>query len=164
MDAPENITAQGTRKPGRKKYEVTELRKTQVKMAIAGGQTVEQIAHVMNVQPSLIYKYFKEELRYRGEAITLATGHLFSLIQQKANLNVSLNAVIFYLKTQGGWRTKDALELSAAPVTGQKPVIPEWLRDDLRVLAEAQRALSPPTKTLDGSISHSSPSDDSMRM
>lgn len=85
-------------------------RRTIIKL-LGSGFTQAGIADVLEISETCLKKYYSETLRNgRQKAHAHATGKLWQLIE-----NGNPGAVIFYHKTQMGWRETDRLEHVGVP-------------------------------------------------
>lgn len=91
-----------------KKYEPNEADKTLVMQMSAVGITQEQIAAVIGITHETLNKYYKETLETsKSKAIAKIGGTLYNKALKGDN-----TCMIFYLKTQGGWRETTHVEHS----------------------------------------------------
>jgi len=100
-----------------KKYTPSEADKTLVMQMCAVGISQEQVAAVIGVSVDTLIKYYKETLETsKPKAIAKIGGTLYNKALKGDN-----TCMIFYLKTQGGWR-----ETSTHEITGKdgKDIIP----------------------------------------
>jgi len=116
-------------KGGRPRLEIAEDQIGQVEK-LAAVLTMEQIADFLGISEQTLRRRMMEDpavleayKRGKGEALaSVAT----NLIQQAQQGNTT--AAIFYLKTQGGWREKQELELTGAaggPIAAEVRIIHE---------------------------------------
>jgi len=113
----------------RPRKEITEEQIAQVRK-LAAVLTMEQIADFLGISEQTLRRRMMEdpavlEAYKRGKGEALA-GIAHNLIQQARDGNTT--AAIFYLKTQGGWREKNELEVSGpggAPIASEIKVIHE---------------------------------------
>jgi hypothetical protein len=107
----------------RPRKEITEEQIAQVRK-LAAVLTMEQIADFLGISDNTLRARMNEDPRVfeaykkgKGEALA---GVATNLIQQAREGNTT--AAIFYLKTQGGWREKQELEISGpggAPIASE---------------------------------------------
>lgn len=103
---------------GRKQFEPTAEERQKVYHLTAAGFTVEDIAKVIYrynkpISDKTIRKYFARELEYaRIEAVGAVAARLF-----KKAVDGDTTAMIFYLKTRGGWKETQITEHSGEVIT-----------------------------------------------
>lgn len=100
-----------------KKHEATDQNKSLVTQMCAAGISHEQIAAVMQISADTLTKYYDQELSTaKSKVIAKVAGTLVNKALKGDN-----TCMIFYLKTQGGWR-----ETQHHEVTGKdgKDIIP----------------------------------------
>lgn len=79
------------------------------KLALAGiDQRV--VAEILDINKSTLIKYFKSELQ-NSKALRL--GNVAGALYNNA-ITGNVTAQIFYMKTQGGWRETQGIELSGS--------------------------------------------------
>ena len=113
----------------RPRKELTEDQIAQVRK-LAAVLTMEQIADFLGISDNTLRARMNEDPRVfeaykRGKGEALA-GVATNLMQQARDGNTT--AAIFYLKTQGGWREKQELELTGAaggPIAAEVRIIHE---------------------------------------
>ena len=111
----------------------------QVESLAANGLTQEQIAAALGISESTLHKRKKENTEFtaaikRGKAkgIALVTNKLMESIK-----GGNMTAMIFFLKTQAGWKETNVQEHTGA---NGKPLIPsakEMTTDELKAELEA---------------------------
>ena len=80
-----------------------------IQVMMAAGVNKSAIPKLLHMHPDTMDKYFSHEMEY-GEEI-LKTRMVNALIQKGLDGNVS--ALMFYLKSKGGWKEEEAKQLSA---------------------------------------------------
>jgi hypothetical protein len=113
----------------RPRKELTDEQIAQVRK-LAAVLTMEQIADFLGISDNTLRARMNEDPRVfeaykRGKGEALA-GVATNLMQQARDGNTT--AAIFYLKTQGGWREKQELELTGAaggPIAAEVRIIHE---------------------------------------
>src|SRR3954451_16042117 len=74
-----------------------------VRALTACGNSHEEIAKILGIRPSMLRKYFREELDLGGmQANAKVLGSIFKAATQDKNMT----AAIFWAKTQGGAKQK----------------------------------------------------------
>lgn len=110
----------------------------------ACGVSVEDCAAIEKIALATLYKLARPELEAgKAEGIKIATGQLMKSIKQG---NVA--SIIFFLKTQAGWREVQRIE-SVAEVT-HKGIIKEEPLDERewdRIFSETDGSVGTPTGT-----------------
>lgn len=92
------------------KHIVTEQNKSLVMRAVIAGMTAEQIAPIIGIAESKLWKYYKTELSNAGnEANLKVVGALF-----KNCMEGNVSAQIFWCKTRLGWRETSSIEVTHA--------------------------------------------------
>jgi hypothetical protein len=87
-----------------KEHKPTTLLREKVIDLASNGITHEEIAEELDLNLETLYKYYKKDLKIaRISKVRQVGNNLF----QKA-LNGDVSAQIFFLKTQGRWRTEDS--------------------------------------------------------
>lgn len=95
-------------KNGRPPHEPSEKSRAQVKTLAAMGITPPDICKVLDLSHPTLRKHYKRELQTgQIEANAKVAGQLFKLATDSVKPNVT--AMIFWLKTQAGWREADTL-------------------------------------------------------
>lgn len=95
------------RTKGAKNYSRTEETAEMVKRMALAGISQDQMAIAVGISKDTLYAYYKDEIEQtEPKAIAVVAGKLY----QKC-LQGNLTAMIFYLKTRGGWREKQHIEL-----------------------------------------------------
>lgn len=95
-------------KRGQKPYEPNEKDLGLVRELAADGVTVKDIAFIVGISHPTLLKYYGDEMRrVRIENVRKAGKNLY---QQAMKGNMT--ALIFYLKSQGGWREKQEIDLN----------------------------------------------------
>jgi len=75
------------------------------------GLTHDQIADVMGISDETLRKYYSKELKISASVMTAqVANNLYSIATSKGQGSVS--AAIFWMKTRGGWREKDRIEVT----------------------------------------------------
>jgi predicted transcriptional regulator len=118
----------------RPKLALTDEQVAQVRK-LAAVLTMEQIADFLGISEQTFRRRMMEDAdileaykRGKGEALA---GVATNLIQQAREGNTT--AAIFYLKTQGGWREKQELEVSGpggGPIATEVKVVHEVIDND----------------------------------
>ena len=122
---------------GRKQFEPTAEERQKVYQLTASGFTVEDIAKVIYrygkpISNKTIRKYFHRELESaRIEAVGAVAGRLF-----KKAIDGDTTAMIFYLKTRGGWKETQVTEHSGEVVTKQINFSEEEIKEFTKELLE----------------------------
>ena len=105
------------KKPGRpfgskavNKFEPTEQQRHLVVMMSTNGVKQPEQARALNCGEKTLAKYFKEELSLGKMR---ATAHVSGALYKNA-IEGNVSAQIFWLKSQGGWREADRLEITGA--------------------------------------------------
>lgn len=126
----------------------------QVEALAQRGLTQQQIADALGISVSTLYKNKRENEEFvdaikRGKAkgIAVATNKLFELMKEG-----NLGAVIFFLKTQGGWKETNITEIQGknggavqvAPVLSPEQV-------DRLIEAETGKRIGKPDRANKGS-------------
>ena len=119
--------------------EKIELDIQQVEDLAAQGLTFEQIATCLGISDKTIYRRKGESSevseaikRGRERGVAFAASQLQNMIAQG-----NLGAVIFYLKTKGGWTEKQIIETK--DTTDEKEVAKTLTTAELLELAKAKR-------------------------
>lgn len=95
-------------KAGRKPKEFTPQDREEIEKLSGLGLNHEQIALIKKCCADTLVKHCGEELKVgKAKAFTLATSQLFGAIKRG-----NMTGIIFYLKTQHGWREKQEVEHS----------------------------------------------------
>jgi hypothetical protein len=95
----------------RKPHEPTEKDRKQVSVMAGIGLTHDQIADVMGISDETLRKYYSKELKISASVMTAqVANNLYSIATSKGQGSVS--AAIFWMKTRGGWREKDRIEVT----------------------------------------------------
>jgi hypothetical protein len=90
------------RKRSRGKHVPTPESRRLVQHLAANGQTTEQIGRAMDLSADTIQRHYKPELETAKDKLTaLVTGKLIEKIHRGETA-----AIIFWLKSQAGWREK----------------------------------------------------------
>lgn len=106
-------------KVGRKPREFTPQDREEIEKLAGLALSLEQIAILKKCDIKTLKKNCSEEIEVgRAKAYQLATNQLFLAIK-KGNLT----GIIFYLKTQHGWRETNRTELTGANGVPLTPVI-----------------------------------------
>jgi hypothetical protein len=92
------------------KFEPTDQQRHLVVMMSANGVKYVEQARALNIGEKTLTKYFKEELTFGKMK---ATAHVSGALYRNA-LEGNVQAQIFWLKAQGGWREADRLEITGA--------------------------------------------------
>ena len=87
------------------KYKKNEKHKAEVIALKSFGITNAEIATYLGVSPDTIERHYKQELK---TARIRANAEVASKLFKKATKDEDLSAIIFWLKTQGRWRTEDS--------------------------------------------------------
>lgn len=96
-------------KRGRKPREFSKQDREEIEKLAGLALGLEQIATLKKCSIDTLRKHCAEEIEVgRVKAYTLATGQLFLAIKRG-----NLTGIIFYLKTQHGWKEKTELKLDA---------------------------------------------------
>jgi transcriptional regulator with XRE-family HTH domain len=108
---------------GRPAWAPTGEQRFLVRLMMAAGYTQEKIAEHLNVTRPTLRKYCRKELQ-DGKAQVLS-GIAISLYQTAANKKDPdwFRAACFVMKTQGGWRETDRLELEHLNQQDERPVL-----------------------------------------
>jgi hypothetical protein len=89
-------------------FAVTEALREKVRYLSGLGVPHDYIARIIECSPKTLRKHFRRELdRGAAEAIAAVSGYLF-----KAARSGNVTAMIFILKTRGGWKEPTAHEVS----------------------------------------------------
>jgi hypothetical protein len=83
-------------------HEPTAATKSQVSTMVMAGIKQDVIADVLDIDPKTLRKYYRKELDTSKAKVVATVAN--KLYDQCINGNVS--AMMFFLKTQGGWREK----------------------------------------------------------
>jgi hypothetical protein len=106
---------------GKKKKILTDDEIKQIKK-LAAVLNLEQIADFFEISPNTLRNRWKEDPRileaYKKGKSEAVAGVANSLLKQAAGGN--LTAQIFYMKTQGGWRENNSVDVT----TGGEPIKP----------------------------------------
>lgn len=103
---------------GRKQFEPTTEERQKVYQLTAAGFTIDDIAKVIYrygkpISVKTIRKYFAKELEVaRIETVSSVAGRLF-----KKAMDGDTTAMIFYLKTRGGWKETQITQHSGEVIT-----------------------------------------------
>ena len=92
------------------KFEPTDQQRHLVVMMSANGVKQSEQARALNCGEKTLAKYFKEELAFGKMK---ATAHVSGALYKNA-LEGNVQAQIFWLKAQAGWREADRLEITGA--------------------------------------------------
>ena len=92
------------------KFEPTDQQRHLVVMMSANGVKQPEQARALNCGEKTLAKYFKEELAFGKMK---ATAHVSGALYKNA-LEGNVQAQIFWLKAQAGWREADRLEITGA--------------------------------------------------
>ena len=92
------------------KFEPTDQQRHLVVMMSANGVKQSEQARALNCGEKTLAKYFKEELAFGKMK---ATAHVSGAVYKNA-LEGNVQAQIFWLKAQAGWREADRLEITGA--------------------------------------------------
>lgn len=108
---------------GRPAWEPTSEQRFLVRLMMTAGYTQERIAEHLNITRPTLRKYCRKELK-DGKAQVLS-GIAISLYQTAANKKDPdwFRAACFVMKTQGGWRETDRLELEHLNQQEERPVL-----------------------------------------
>lgn len=105
-----------------KKYDPNEKDLQLVTQMAAVGINHEQIAAVIGITHETLVKYYKEPLETsKSKAITKVAGTLYNKALKGDNA-----CMIFYLKTQGGWRETTHHEVTGKDGAPMLAVIREY--------------------------------------
>tara|TARA_R110002126_G_scaffold289307_2_gene443997 strand:+ start:1701 stop:2063 length:363 start_codon:yes stop_codon:yes gene_type:complete len=98
-----------TAKPVKQKtsnHEPTPEKRAMVSRYSMVGTTQEIIADIMNIDPKTLRKHYRQELDLStAKAVAQIGGALYTKAMAGDN-----SAIIFFLKTRGGWRETDKAE------------------------------------------------------
>lgn len=96
------------------RHKKTEELSRQVETMSAMGLTLQMIEMITGVNHNTIYKYYKQELMVgKSKANLKVAQRVFELATNpEVAENVSLNACMFWLKTQAGWRERLDVDVS----------------------------------------------------
>lgn len=98
------------RSRGRPKHEVNEDNQELVRNLSAVGTTHEDIALKIGINADTLVKYYKKELdEGRIDAVSAMAKSLY-----KAGMKGDIRAMMFYLKTRGGWKETDRHEITGS--------------------------------------------------
>ena len=92
------------------KFEPTDQQRHLVVMMSANGVKQSEQARALNCGEKTLAKYFKEELAFGKMK---ATAHVSGALYKNA-LEGNVQAQIFWVKAQAGWREADRLEITGA--------------------------------------------------
>jgi DNA-binding XRE family transcriptional regulator len=91
---------------GRPAHKPTEQNIKTVRAMVAYGITHNEIAAVLGIDKKTLYKYYREEI---DKSKPLAVAKIAEKLYAEA-LAGNMTAMIFYLKTQAGWRERQEIE------------------------------------------------------
>lgn len=83
-----------------KKHQVTDETRDRVRMLKCCGVTNAMVASVLGISEDTLERYYRDELAH---GLADATSRIAGTLYQKA-LSGDTTAMIFWLKTRGGWR------------------------------------------------------------
>lgn len=112
-----------------KTYEPTDDERETVKLMVAAGIPVKRIAKVKGMSDNTLRKHFAREIETGHDEVTTRIAD--SLVRKAESGDTT--AMIFYLKTQGGWKEAQKVEHSGpdgAPIQTQTTIDPGKLDDD----------------------------------
>ena len=92
------------------KFEPTDQQRQLVVMMTSNGVKHTEQARALNCGERTLQKYFKDELAFGKMR---ATAHVSGALYRNA-MEGNVSAQIFWLKSQGGWREADRLEITGA--------------------------------------------------
>lgn len=84
-------------------------RRTVKEMALAGA-TRAQISRIMEIAPKTLDSHYEKEMKLGSE---FATGQVAGALYKKA-IGGDVASMIFWMKTRGGWRETNRLEVTGA--------------------------------------------------
>ena len=101
------------KKRGRPEHEPTEQTRNQVSMMAAFGLRQYEIAKMMGMKNDTLVKYYSHELEtgLNRAVVSVASKVYKTAVSDKNN---ALNAAMFFLKTRGGWRENNTIEVTGA--------------------------------------------------
>lgn len=88
-----------------KPHEPTEKTRAEVSALTSFGNTHEQIAEHLGISADTLVRYYRNEL---DNSVVRANAKVAAKLFRKATEGDDLSAMIFWLKTRGRWREKDA--------------------------------------------------------
>jgi predicted transcriptional regulator len=150
---------------GRPEFEPSPQQRLLVQLMVASCFTQDKIAEHVGVDAKTLRKHFRKELK-NGKAYVLAL--VAQSIYKKAlgDGDKALTAAFFVMKTQGGWRETDRLELEHMGKDGG-PIQYEGARErNIEVIEQlsarvASATTGPPAKRAeDGGVPEAEPATD----
>ena len=99
------------KKRGRPEHQPTDQTRNTVSMMSAFGLRQYEIAQLMGMKTDTLVKYYSHELDtgLNKAIVSVASKVYKTAVSDKNN---ALNAAIFFLKTRGGWRENNTLEVT----------------------------------------------------
>lgn len=100
-------------KSGMRPHEPTRQSREHAKLMAAMGIPQDKIAKRLEISPMTLRQYYRHELDVgKVDMLTQVGGSLFK--KAMGDSRGSVSAAIFILKTQGGWKETDRLEMTGA--------------------------------------------------
>lgn len=97
---------------GRPAYKPTQKEREQVEALTGYGMRADQIADVLGIARSTLFKHFADEIK-RGGAV--ASSRVHQTAYQMATNGRQPAMTMFWLKCRAGWRETNVLEIAALP-------------------------------------------------
>lgn len=141
------------KKRGRPEHEPTEQTRNTVSMMSAFGLRQYEIAQLMGMKNDTLVKHYSHELDtgLNKAIVSVASKVYKTAVSDKNN---ALNAAMFFLKTRGGWRENNTIELTGpngGPIQTQSidiDVLDIDQQEQLEAMLTAVLALPPPSEEI----------------
>lgn len=115
----------------------------QIQMMVIAGVTVDDIAKILEIGKTTLWKYYKSDLETAKQRANAAVAA--SLYKQAVNGNTT--AQIFWLKTQAQWRDVTTHEVEVRGIVSDKPLSVEAFAKKYEGIIDAEDYLAATART-----------------